>query len=91
MTVWCVVIMRKLTCTIVGTGESIEEPDVVSVYGPFTKQQAEERVNQFNLVHDEADDGAPRYRPVSNAPKFLHSEEWQEYWAISRPLNDIIW
>jgi hypothetical protein len=86
-----VVILRKLPCEDVHTGEKVNVDDVVSVYGPFTLRHARERAEQFNLVHDEADDGAPIYRPVRNAPAFLHQESWIEHWAIVRPMNDITW
>ena len=87
---WCMVVIREIPCTS-STGESHTHDDIVAVYGPYRKSEAECRANEFNRCHQDADDGAPIYRPVTNAPAFLNQDEWYEHYATSRPMNDFEW
>ena len=86
---WGVVVLRRMPCTELG--KIVFSDEVVTVFGPFSRATADERVERFNRVHTEADDGAPVYRPVNNAPAFLKAEEWDEHYAIICPMNDVMW
>jgi len=90
---WCMVVIREIVCTTVGEDSSVTHPvdDIVAVYGPYSKSEAQLRVDVFNRCHQEADDGAPIYRPVINAPAFLNQDDWCEHYATARPMNDFEW
>jgi hypothetical protein len=91
---WCVVIIRELPCTRCCEGEpdvDILVDDIVTVYGPMSREDAIARVNNFNRCHGENDDGSPSYTPVSNAPAFLKTDTWVSHYATARPMNDVPW
>ena len=88
---WCMVIFRRLECEDLNTGEKFVENDIVTVYGPYRKSEACMRAEVFNRSHQEADDGTPFYRPVTNAPAFLQQDKWCEHYATARPMNDVEW
>ena len=85
---WCVIVIRGIPC-IDNHGKNVLVEYPVTVWGPFAKAEAEARADRFNATHRETEEGAPVYRPVDNAPSFLNSEDWDEHWAIVRPMNDI--
>ena len=91
MAQWCVVIIRGLPCTQVGLDDSEAEvtvDDVVTVYGPFSRETADKRAKHFNTEKVASE---PTYEPVPYAPIFIKQKKWDEHWAIVRPMNDVQW
>jgi hypothetical protein len=97
MTQWCMIVMRKFPCIESDTGKACDEEDVVTVYGPFPKAVAVAKTEQFNkgAAHGSrvtfASGEPDEYRPIADAPTFIDQEHWPEHWAITRPMNDVVW
>lgn len=91
---WCMVVIRNLPCRQIRDG--IESPDtvivedIVAVFGPYSKEEANQRTYRFNEDNNEPFD-MPGYEPVLNAPDFINQKNWDEHFATARPMNHIPW